>query len=228
MDIDADEVAMELLDIFLDFGTPAKLILSRPSFMFFDEVFAVLKEMYSGFENLVITTRSSRSRFSARVCTTLVEWMQEGDRLKHVNWSIPCHLLQWKLNNILDETGNTPYSSTFECSNENFESYADSDETETLTASDVNDQSDLELHTEEDLGVTTIEMKEEKAIIEDTMQIEEDEVNAISGDVEAEMDDDNVESINLCENLIKIESVDVDLLLDPLVEPMPSTSKDYN
>ncbi|XP_031767155.2 KRAB-A domain-containing protein 2-like [Galleria mellonella] len=222
MNNDPNEVALELLNIFLDFGTPAKLFLLRVSFLFFNEVLDVLKQISPNFEHLVVeTTRHYNMKFQTLITKSLDIWMTTcGSK----NWSIACHVLQWKLNTRkLNDEGKTPYTNMFG-------PWPSKCELVEKDSSQFTDNIIEKFRSEKDPGVINVDPDDEinkNLDTNDTVMEIDDDSNSDASNENVNIDDnDKEEMVSLDE--INTDNISQSDDVDPLgatLEPVPSTSK---
>lgn len=87
-----DEAALELLNIFLNFGPPGAICVAHERYHFFKSLLDITSLLCDC--DIVICKRR-KSVEAARVLRSLQEWMMNT----HCpNWAIACRLLQWKIN----------------------------------------------------------------------------------------------------------------------------------
>ncbi|XP_059056298.1 KRAB-A domain-containing protein 2-like [Achroia grisella] len=225
----ANDMAMELLNIFLDFGTPEKLLCVKRYIHFFMDVIELLKEVCSEFNNLVIDIVQSESKFTKSIISSLEMWIKTSESF---NWSIACHLLQWKFNTVINNNGTSPYMNTFR-SKPNLAIVINHERSEIL------DQTETMLHTEEDLGISVKE-EDEEISDDDILQLDDNILNkkserTVIDHVEIshtiKLEKNRIQMLTMNELPLNLHDVSHDsdsFGVTSTLEPMPSTSKEVN
>ena len=180
----AEEVAANLLDIFLTFGAPA-ILQSDNGREFVNAVIAELSTLWPELKLVTGRPRHPQSqgaveRLNGVIQDKLAIWMQENNSKK---WSVGLKFVQWQINISRHETtGHSPFKVTF------------GQEPQVGLGSSVLPRSALnEIATEEDLE-TFVENEEgdEDAVTGVTAQVESDEDSVTGATAEVEIDDDAV------------------------------------
>lgn len=109
----AQEITMELLKIFTDFGPPEKIIINNSALA---SAIIPLKDIISSFDVKIIFVDPDSSK-NNNIEKLINEWMKANDCQ---NWAFGCHMLQWQLNNVsYGKYSLSPYTRVFKSLNGN-------------------------------------------------------------------------------------------------------------
>ncbi|XP_073960838.1 KRAB-A domain-containing protein 2-like [Choristoneura fumiferana] len=104
-----NEVAMELLKIFLDIGPPQRL--GTYDRVYFGKVLSLVRAAYGNFHNISLILPVKLPEISAiDVKNMLKKWQQQsGSR----NWAMGCYMVQWENNCTNTSDDRSPYETVF-------------------------------------------------------------------------------------------------------------------
>ncbi|CAG9792426.1 unnamed protein product [Diatraea saccharalis] len=105
-----NEVAIELLKTFMDFGIPKNMI--SPDCVLLEKVLQVVNSLLPDYPMPKVSIGTDRHvDWKTHITNKLQECKAERNTN---NWAILCHMVQWNLNTVSSHSRNSPYSIVFD------------------------------------------------------------------------------------------------------------------